>query len=194
MRCSDLIPTNKSGSTNANSNRPPGQQNNRGNLPNSQNRRSNLGGNQVCGSFRNQWRRNNLRNRDHNNNHSFNAGQQQQKQQVRGRNNQWSGRNDGGFIAHGPGTGAKKEEVKRAVTDFKPVGIEIKQLGWSWRVIPSLQSTRSRIKSILPLNQTVNPPVPSKPRQVSPGKTSLSPLRIRGRTILTLMLRQTLPS
>jgi 20S proteasome subunit alpha 6 len=121
---------------NANRNRPPGQQNNRGNFPNNQNRRNILGGNQGGGSFRNQQRQNNLGNRDHNNNRSFNAGQQQQ---GRGRNNQRSGRNDGSFIAHGSGSGVKKDEVKRAMTDFKLVGIEIKQLGWSWGVIPSPQ-------------------------------------------------------
>ena len=136
--------TNKSGSMNANRNRPPGQQNNRGNFPNNQNRRSNLGGNQG-GSFRNQQRQNNLGNRDHNNNRSFNAGQQQQ---GRGRNNQRSGRNDGSFVAHGPSTGTKKEEVKRAMTDFKLVGIEIKQLGWSWGVIPSSQKVDSQSQKV----------------------------------------------
>jgi len=127
--------TNKSGPMNPNRNRPLGQQNSRGNFPNNQNRRSNLGGNQGGGSFRNQQRQN-LGNRDHNNNRSFNAGQQQQ---GRGRNNQRSGRSDGSFIAHGSGTGAKKEEVKRAMTDFKLVALEIKQLGWSWGVVPSSQ-------------------------------------------------------
>lgn len=117
-----------------NRNRPPGQQNNRGNFPNNQNRR-NLGGSQG-GSFRNQQRQGNLGSRDHNNNRSFNAGQQQQS---RGRNNQRSGRNDGSFVAHGSGTSARKEEIKRAMTDFKLVAIEIKQLGWSWGVVPPSQ-------------------------------------------------------
>lgn len=129
------VRTNKSGSMNRN--RPPSQQNNRGNFPSNQNRR-NIGGNQGGGSFRNQQRQGNLGNRDHNNNRSFNAGQQQQ---GRGRNNQRSGRNDGSFITHGPGTGARKDEVKRAMTDFKLIAIEIKQLGWSWGVVPPLQNS-----------------------------------------------------
>lgn len=125
---------NKSGPMNRN--RPPGQQNNRGSFPNNQNRR-NLGGNQSGGSFRNQQRQGNIGNRDHSNNRSFNAGQQQQ---GRGRNNQRSGRNEGSFTAHGPGTGARKDEVKRAMTDFKLIAIEIKQLGWSWGAVPSPQN------------------------------------------------------
>jgi len=138
---------------NANRNRPPGQQHNRGNFPNNQNRRNNLGGNQGGGSFRNQQRQSNLGNRDHNNNRSFNAGQQQQ---GRGRNNQRSGRNDGSFIAHGSGTGAKKEEVKRAMTDFKLVAIEIKQLSWNWGAIPSSQ------KVDLAVEPDRESPVPAK--------------------------------
>ena len=133
----------KSGSMNANRNRPSGQQNNRGNFPSNQNRRNNLGGNQGGSSFRNQQRQSNLGNRDHNNNRSFNTGQQQQ---GRGRNNQRSGRNDGSFVAHGSGTGAKKEEVKRAMTDFKLVGIEIKQLGWSWGIIPPSQKVNLSVE------------------------------------------------
>jgi len=151
MRNNERGRTNKSGSMNANRNRPPGQQN-RGNFPNNQNRRNNLGGNQGGGSFRNQQRQNNLGNREHNN-RSFNASQQQQ---GRGRNNQRSGRNDGSFIAHGSSTSAKKEEVKRAMTDFKLVGIEIKQLGWTWGVIPPPQ------KADLAAEPSREPPGPVK--------------------------------
>ena len=142
--------TNKSGSMNRN--RPPGQQNNRGNFPNNQNRR-NLGGSQGGGSFRNQQRQGNLGNRDHSINRSFNTGQQQQ---GRGRNNQRSGRNEGSFTAHGSGTSTRKDEVKRAMTDFKLIAIEIKQLGWSWGVVPSLQNVD------LPHDPNRESPGPSK--------------------------------
>ena len=149
---------------NANRNRPPGQQGNRGNFPSNQNRRNNLGGNQG-GSFRNQQRQNNIGNRDHNN-RSFNAGQQQQ---GRGRNNQRSGRNDGSFIAHGSGTGAKKEEVKRAMTDFKLVGIEINQLGWSWGVIPSSQNDDPAVES----NRESSGPVKTEADERVPSEKDL---------------------
>ena len=155
--------TNKSGSMNPNRNRPPGQQGNRGNFPNNQNRR-NLGGNQGSGSFRNQQRQGNLGNR------SFNAGQQQQ--QSRGRNNQRSGRNDGSFVAHGSGSGARKEEFKRAMTDFKLIAIEIKQLGWSWGAVPSSQNTD------LPVDQNRESPGPIKAEadeKVSPEKDLAQP-------------------
>ena len=161
--------SNKSGSMNANRNRPPGQQNNRGNFPTNQNRRNNLGGNQGGSSFRNQQRQNNLGNRDHNNNRSFNAGQQQQ---GRGRNNQRSGRNDGSFIAHGSGTGAKKEEVKRAMTDFKLVGIEIKQLGWSWGVVPSSQKVDL---SVEPNRESPGPVKAEIEERVSSDKDTAQP-------------------
>ena len=56
--------------------------------------------------------KNSLRNRDHNSDHPFNTGKQQR---GRGRNNQQSSRDNRSFIAHSSSTGAKKEEVKRAM-------------------------------------------------------------------------------
>jgi len=81
---------------------------------------------------------------------------------------------------HGPGAGAKKGEVKWATTDFKPVDIEIKQLGWSRGVIPSSQKANPQ-KVDLAVEPSRESPVLSKPRQMrgsSLRKTSLSPLRI----------------
>ncbi|KAJ7499223.1 hypothetical protein FB451DRAFT_1428472 [Mycena latifolia] len=67
---------------------------------------------------------------------------------ARGQNhsNSGRGRNDGGSSTFGARDGAtnssfnsgKKDENRRTLTDFKIVGLEIRELAWTWGVLPSL--------------------------------------------------------
>lgn len=98
------------------------------------------GGNagQGGGSFRNNTR-GGFGNRDRRGG-SFNAGaySHQQGPSFRGRYNR-SGRHDGGsFTARDSNaSSSKKEEPKRTVTDFRLVGLEIRELDWSWGTLSS---------------------------------------------------------
>lgn len=64
----------------------------------------------------------------------------------RGQNHANRGRNDGGgnssFARDGPANSSfnsgKKDENRRTLTDFKIVGLEIRELAWTWGVLPSL--------------------------------------------------------
>ncbi|KAF8211443.1 hypothetical protein K438DRAFT_1568235 [Mycena galopus ATCC 62051] len=63
----------------------------------------------------------------------------------RGQNHANRGRNDGGgnstFTRDGPANSSfnsgKKDENRRTLTDFKIVGLEIRELAWTWGVLPS---------------------------------------------------------
>lgn len=63
----------------------------------------------------------------------------------RGQNHANRGRNDGGgnssFARDGPANSSfnsgKKDENRRTLTDFKIVGLEIRELAWTWGVLPS---------------------------------------------------------
>lgn len=63
---------------------------------------------------------------------------------ARGQNHSTRGRNDGGSSAFGGRDGAvnssfnsgKKDENRRTLTDFKIVGLEIRELAWTWGVMP----------------------------------------------------------
>jgi 20S proteasome subunit alpha 6 len=98
---------------------------------------NNRGGGNTGGNFRNHAR-GGFGNRDHGNRRggSFNAGAYQQGASFRGRHNR-SGKNEGssGATRDSGSSSSKKEDLKRVVTDFRIVGVEIPELRWSWGVL-----------------------------------------------------------
>ncbi|KAJ7638530.1 hypothetical protein FB45DRAFT_976678 [Roridomyces roridus] len=125
------------------------------------------------GSVRGHNSRGNFGNKDFHNRRggaSFNAGgggsfqNQSGSFRARGQNHANRGRNDGGGgvvvarpLAFNSG---KKDENRRTLTDFKIVGLEIRELAWKWGVLPLL-------------------PVKIEPNEVSLGSDDTSQVIVR---------------